>query len=284
MSIALYISIVVATVGAAERRLSPDPVAKDDGTASTVGVSETGSWPDETNTGTLADVPLRPSGNLVVSVRGTLVTNLDIFGSVEINAPDVTLMNSRVRNAGFDVIRIKPGISGVTIQDCEIDGRGSGNEGSNGIRGSGTFLRNNIKNVENGITLDGSATIKDNYIHDLRASGSPHYDGIQIDGGVSNVTISHNTVINLNGQTSAVMIDNYFGPISNIQIENNRLIGGGYTVYSDGQFGDAKISGVVFLNNRLRKGYWGYHSFVKNEPVWRGNVDDITGKSLGQNG
>jgi hypothetical protein len=228
-----------------------------------------------------AGAALKPSGNLVISVPGAVVTNLDIVGSVEINAPDVTLMNSRARNAGFDVIRIKPGISGVTIHDCEIDGIGTGNDGSNGIRGSGTFLRNNIQNVENGITLDGSATIRDNYIHDLRASGAAHYDGIQIDGGISNVTISHNSIINPHGQTSAVMIDNYFGAISNILVENNRLIGGGYTVYADGQFTDAAISGVAFINNRLGKGYWGYHSFVRNAPVWRGNVDNATGRPLG---
>ncbi len=251
--------------------------------AAPAGAPESGRWPDETNTGVPAGTALKPSGNLVISVPGAVVTNLDIRGSVEINASGVTLKNSRARNAGFDVIRIKPGRSDVIIQDCEIDGVGTGNDGSNGIRGSGTFLRNNIQNVENGITLDGSATIRDNYIHDLRASGAPHYDGIEIDGSISNVTISHNTVVNPHGQTSAIMIDNYFGPISNILVENNRLVGGGYTVYSDGQFNDAAISGVAFINNRLGKGYWGYRSFVKNAPVWRGNVNDVTGRPLGPN-
>jgi hypothetical protein len=278
----LFSAVAAVPVIAQDLRLAANPVAKDGGAADVVETSENGTWPDETNTGVPASVTLKPSGSVVVSIRGAVVANLDVLGSVEINAADVTLMNSRMRNAGYDVIRIKAGISGVTIQDCEIDGVGTDNDGSNGIHGSGTFLRNNIKNVENGITLDGSATIRDNYIHDLRASGAPHYDGIQIDGGISNVAIIHNTVVNLNGQTSAVMIDNYFGPISNIQVENNRLVGGGYTVYSDGQFRDAPISGVAFINNRLRKGYWGYHSFVKNAPVWRGNVDDVTGRPLGR--
>jgi hypothetical protein len=169
----------------------------------------------------------------------------------------------------------------VTIQGCEIDGVGTGNDGSNGIRGSGTFRGNNIYNVENGITLDGSATIEDNYIHDLLASGSPHYDGIQIDGGISNVVIRHNTVINGHTQTAAVMIDNYFGPISDIVVTRNRLIGGGYTVYSDGQFNGGPITGVSFVDNRMGKGRWGYRSVVKNTPVWRGNVDDVLGRPLG---
>ncbi len=35
--------------------------------------------------------------------------------------------------------------------------------------------------------------------------------------------------------SSAVMIDNYFGPISNITVDNNLLVGGGDTIYVDGQ-------------------------------------------------
>ncbi len=242
--------------------------------------SDTPRWPDQTNTGVLAGHALRPSEPLRIKTPGVTVTDLDIKGSVEILASNVTLKNSRIRNAGFDVVRIHPGATGVVVENCEIDGVGTGNDGSNGIRGAGLFLRNNIYNVENGITLDGSAIIRGNYIHNLLASGKPHYDGIQIDGGVSDVTIEYNTVVNQHGQTSTVMIDNYFGPISNIRVENNRLIGGGYTVYSDGQFRTDLISGVSFINNRLQKGYWGYHSFVKNDPVWRGNVNDATGEPL----
>lgn len=240
-----------------------------------------GKWPDASNTGVPAGTTLLPSGNLVITQPGTVISGLDIQGAVDIDAPNVTLKESRIRAARFDVVRVKPGITGVTIQDCEIDGIGTGNDGSNGIRGSGTFLRNNIHNVENGITLDGGATIQDNYIHDLLASGAPHYDGIQIDGGVSNVLIRHNTIINPHAQTAAVMIDNYFGPIDEITVDNNRLIGGGYTVYSDGQFSGGPITAVTFTNNRLGKGRWGYSSFVGNKPAWHNNVDDATGRNLG---
>lgn len=238
------------------------------------------AWPDEGNSGVPAGTTLKPSGSIVITEAGAVVSGLDIRGTVDINASNVKLMNSRIRGARFDIVRIKRGAENVVVQDCEIDGVGTDNDGSNGIRGAGTFLRNNIYHVENGITLDGSATIEGNYIHDLLASGSPHYDGIQIDGGISDVTIRRNTVINPYTQTSAVMIDNYFGPISNITVEQNRLIGGGYSVYSDGQFNGGTISGVSFVENRLGKGHWGYRSVVKNTPVWRGNVDDVTGRDL----
>ncbi|MEH2475594.1 hypothetical protein V1281_003231 [Nitrobacteraceae bacterium AZCC 2161] len=238
-------------------------------------------WPDETNTGVPADTKLEPSGDLVITKAGTVITGLDILGTVQINAPNVTLKNCKVTAANWSVVKIAPGVTGAVIQNCEINGRGrSGADGSCGINGQGTFLNNNIYNVENGINLTGSSVIQGNYIHGLLAPGSPHYDGIQIDGGVSDVNISHNTVINDQGGVSTIMIDNGFGAISNILVENNRLIGGGFTVYSDGQFKDAAITGVAFINNRLGKGHWGFHSFVKNAPVWRGNVDDATGRPL----
>jgi hypothetical protein len=241
----------------------------------------TGGWPDAMNTGVPAGMSLLPSGDLVISKDGAVVSGLDIQGAVDVNASNVTLKNSRIRTTRFDVVRIKPGMKGVVLQDCEIDGVGTGNDGSNGIRGAGTFLRNNIHHVENGITLDGTAVIQDNYIHGLLASGSPHYDGIQIDGDISNVTITHNTVINSYNQTSAVMIDNYYGPISNIIVDNNLLVGGGYTVYSSAQFTGGPVTGVSFTNNRMGKGRWGYRAVTKNTPAWHGNVDNATGRDLG---
>ena len=62
-----------------------------------------------------------------------------------------------------------------------------------------TFLRNDIHHVENGVYLTGGTNIliQDNYIHDLQSNWSgPHYDGIATGGGVSNIIIRHNTIIN----------------------------------------------------------------------------------------
>jgi hypothetical protein len=278
----LLIPVVAgAPILARDIRSSATQVANDEHVAPPSDTPESERWPDETNTGVPADVTLTPSGDLVITKAGAVVSGLDILGTVQINAPNVTLKNCKVTAANWSVVKIATGVTGTVVQNCEINGRGSsGADGSCGINGEGTFLNNNIYNVENGINVTGSSSIQGNYIHGLLAPGSPHYDGIQIDGGVSNVNINHNTIINDHGQVSAVMIDNGFGAISNIVVENNRLIGGGFTVYSDGQFRDAVISGVAFINNRLRKGYWGYHSFVKNAPVWRGNVDDRTSRPL----
>ena len=242
----------------------------------------TSGWPSAANTGVPAGVTLTPSGSLIINTPGAVISGLDIRGSVYINAPNVTLINCKITSTDFYVVKVNTGITGAVIQNCDINGVGTGNDGSSGIAGQGTFIGNNIYNVENGITLQGNnSLIQDNYIHDLKASGSPHYDGIQIDGGISNATISHNTIINNNNQTAAVMIDNYFGPISNITVDNNILVGGGYTIYSDAQFSGGSISGVSITNNHIGGGYWGDTNFNKSNPVYTGNVQD--GLALSQN-
>lgn len=236
--------------------------------------TSTGGWADATNTGVPAGVTLTASGDLVITKAGTVISGLDIHGTVYIDAPNVTLIDCKVTSASFSVVQIAQGVTGAVVQNCEINGVGTGNDGSNGISGQGTFIGNNIYNVENGINVTGASVIQNNYIHGLQASGSPHYDGIQIDGGVSNVTISHNTVINQWGQTSAIMIDNYFGPISNISVDNNLLSGGGYTVYTDAQFTGGSISGVSFTNNHIGAGQYGATDFNKASPTYTGNVND----------
>jgi hypothetical protein len=246
--------------------------------------AQTACWPDGTNTGVPPGTTLTPSGSITITTAGAVVSGLDISGTVNINANNVTFRNSRVRSSSFAIVRVQAGRTGVVIENVEINGVGSGNDGNHGIAGEGAMIRRvNIYNVENGITPQSSNTamlIEDRYIHDLRASGAPHYDGIQIDGGLRNITIRHNTVHNQNNQTAAVMIDNYFGSISNVMVTNNRLLGGGYTVYSDGQFNGGSITGVSFTNNRLKRGYYGYKSIQNNSPVWSGNVDDVTGQPV----
>jgi hypothetical protein len=243
------------------------------------------NFPNAANTGVPAGVTLKPAGPLTISTPGAVVSGLDVSGPVYISAPNVTLENSRITAAGYSVVKIEPGVTGVVIRNNEINGTGTHNDGSNGITGAGTFVGNNIYNVENGIALnDSHALIEGNYIHDLQASGSPHYDGVQIDGNIADVAIRGNSIVVDHDQTSAVMVDNYFGPISNVKIEGNFLAGAGYTVYSDGKFNGGPISGVSFLDNTMLKGQWGYVLARDNVPAWSGNVDAAAGRVIGLNG
>nr|WP_249787651.1 Ig-like domain-containing protein [Bradyrhizobium sp. NBAIM20] len=70
------------------------------------------------------------------------------------------------------------------------------------------------------------------------------------------------------------MIDNYFGPVSNVVVDNNLLYGGGYNIYSSAQFNGGPVTGVSITNNHMGGGYWGPTAFTGNSPVYTGNVDD----------
>jgi Bacterial Ig-like domain len=237
------------------------------------------AWPDSTNTGVPDGVTLTPyNGDLIINTPGAVISGLDIHGAVVINAANVTVMNCKITcspSETVSVVYVTAAGAGATVQDCELNGVGA--PGVKGIIGYGTFLRNDIHDSEDGIFVDnGNGTlIQDNYIHDLRSNWSgPHYDGIQIEGGVSNIVVRHNTVINSHDDTSAVMIDNNFGAISNVTVDNNLLVGGGYTIYVDGQFNSSPVTGVSITNNHMGSGSAGVTNFNRTSPIYSGNVND----------
>ena len=223
------------------------------------------------------------SGPVVVDTPGAVIDALDIQGSLTINADDVTVRRSRVAASTYVIIRVKAGLHGVLIEDVDVDGLGpDGKEGSNGIEGPARILRTHVFGVENGIKPYGGSVIEDSWISDLSAPGrDPHIDGIEIDGA-SDILVRGNLVdLGDWGQTSAVMIDNYGAPATRIVVQGNRLLGGGYTVYSDGRFDGGPVTGIAFIDNRLGKGKWGYGSIDRSKPDWSGNVDDVTGAAVG---
>jgi Right handed beta helix region len=236
-------------------------------------------YPNATNTGVPPGTALAASGSLVINTPGTVIDARDISGTLFINANNVTVTRTRVRSADWWVIKVEAGRTGVVIEDCEVDGL-TGPEGQFGIVGPATVRRCDIHHTSDGIVPFSGSLIEANYIHDLAGTGNPHYDGIQFDGGNSNIVIRGNTVINDYGQTSAVMINNYFGPIRNVSVEDNRLIGGGYTVYSDGMFSGGPITGVSFTDNRMGEGQWGYALIRNNTITESGNIDDNTGAPI----
>lgn len=248
--------------------------------APTTSVAPSGSWPSAANTGVPAGVTLTPSGGMTITTPGTVIDGKDISGTINVHANNVTIRNSRVRGSGFALVWIAGGVTGTRIEDCDLDGMKS-SAGSMGVWGPATVLRNDIVGVENAVAPGSGSVVQDNYIHALGAPGSPHIDGIQIDGGLSNITIRHNTIDMTEwSQTATVMIDNYFGPISNMSVDNNLLKGAGFTVYSDGQFSGGSITGVKFTNNAFVRGYWGYALIRNNSVTQSGNYDYSSGKAI----
>ena len=206
----------------------------------------------------------------------------------------MTIRNSRIVGSAFHVVNVADGVTGTRIEHVEIDGKGTaGTAGSNGIYGQVTVVAANIFGVENAVVPSSGSTIRDSWVHNLRSGGDPHYDGIQVDGARSNITIEHNTIdMRELPSTGAVMLDNYFGALDNVTVNNNRLMGGGWTTYLDARFGrpgypgkGGAVTNIRYTNNRICCGQWGYASidtFSGDSLTGTGNVDDATGRAIPQ--
>lgn len=231
-------------------------------------------FPDASTTGVPAGTALKAyTGPMTITKDGTVIENAIINGSLRITADNVVIKNSVIKYSGTWGIDAE-GAKNVTIQNNDITGPGYSGIANAAILGSGNFSGNDISKSENGIVLQGGAsTVKGNYIHDLEAAGSdPHYDGISVQGGQNGVLIEGNTVIGRD--TSDVFIKNDFGPIANVKVTGNLLLGdSGYPIYVDGRANGGPITGVTITNNHLEMGGYGYYSVDSSNPTISDNVE-----------
>jgi hypothetical protein len=233
-------------------------------------------YPTSLTTGVPEGVTLTSSGDVVVTKAGAVVEGLDIRGTVIIQADNVTIKNCNIKFSGDFGVYVDAG--GASVINCDIDGQGTAKPGSMGIAGSGTFINNDIRGVENGIAVWwGGTTVRGNYIHDLKGPGSdPHYDGIQIMGGnIDGVLVEGNTI--LTRDTSAIFCDNMAGSLSNITIRQNYLDGPcSFPLYFDGAKSSYPMKNIVWEENYIGKGVYGFEYITPdsygNTPSRSGNI------------
>ena len=243
-------------------------------------------YPDASNTGVQAGVQLTTyTGHLTISTPGQVVSGLIITGGVQISASNVTLENCiiEVPSSSPWNVGVSSGLTGVTIKNCEIIGAGSsGPTGSYGIYVQGnsqvTINSVNMHDIGQGLVLnDGRVTLENSYIHDLRAGSGTHYEDIGYFGAAKSSTfflnIQHNTLINQQIQTASVFLQNYFGPLNNVTVNDNILVGGDYTVYVDGSY-SYPTSNISITNNHMGAGIYGITDFIKSSPTYTGNLND----------
>jgi hypothetical protein len=242
-------------------------------------VSHLCGFPDVTNTGVPAGTTLTSSGSISVTTGGAVVDAKNVSGSIEVHASNVTIKRTKVTGGGIYPIRIFPGFSNVTVEDVEVDGDSSCGR-SVQPDGSGTLLmlRMNVSGCEDGVQMSDNNTLQDSYIHNLRFSSTSHNDGVQQNGGSSDV-VRHNTIFNPHNETSCVNFTTDFGGISNITIDHNLLSGGNYTVYSRSG-GNGNPTGVKVTNNHFGRWYVFGLLSADGSVSESGNVWDDTGAAV----
>lgn len=249
------------------------------------------AFPDANCTGVLAGTTLTPSGGMTINTAGTIINARDISGPVVVNAPNVTIRNSRIRTNAMWVIENNS--TGLIVEDSEILNQPVAGQKNchNGI-GSNNFTirRSEIAGCENAVDIGGgdNVTLVDNYIHDLDTTGpshvwgnEPHTDGIQMAPGSDNIVVRHNWIDpSPGGGVTSAIIMGVNGSQSNVIIEENYLDGRGasYAVYANRQ-----TSPNIFINrNHMGKGY-GYTACVKlgvTVAEFNSNRDLVTGAAI----
>jgi hypothetical protein len=241
-------------------------------------------FPDASTTGVPPGTTLTPSGGMTINAAGTVVDRRDISGPVVVNAPNVTIRNSRIRTTAFWAIDNNS--TGLVIEDSEIDGLGANGTciGSDNF----TVRRADIRGCENGFNIccNGNVLIEDSYIHDLTTANEAHTDGAQIGQGASDIVFRHNTIIPQSSgparSTSCIIMWNGDNPQNTrVQIVYNRLIGTGtaYALYTPRQSADQ----IYINNNRFRSGVFGVTDNARvgvTVTEFDGNAYDDTGRPV----
>lgn len=208
-----------------------------------------------------------------ITTDGTTLSNVQVNGQLTIRAANVTLDNVQVNASGTYGVLVEG--KNLQITDSTIKGSGgtlAGLAAANG--GSFTAKRIDVSGTEDGVRLADNCTLQDSYVHDLQGSSTSHFDAVTADG-FTGWNISHNTILNQNGQTAAVWVgDPRYAPGSGV-LKGNLLGGGGYTIYG----GPGTSAGIQVVDNAFttryfsRSGFYGVvAAWSTTNTTWSGNT------------
>jgi hypothetical protein len=221
-------------------------------------------------------------GDLTVTVPGTVLDGELVTGDVAVRAKNVTIRNSWVYgsinnqafagNLGIDY-------SGLLVEDTDIGPpTGDGGPPFPAILVSGyTMRRVHVHNVAEGPRVADfnnpalgpveQVTIEDSLIQ-IRRGDCSHNDGIQGFGEPPRAIIRHNTIDTRDSgpdcTTGAIFIGNDNPDL--ITVENNLLMGGGYTMRIGGPGPDGPGGTYDHVSgNRIVDGTWGFGPAVVDD-------------------
>lgn len=147
---------------------------------------------------------------------------------------NVTIRNVRVLGTSHYGIWVPPDlgsqVKGLLIEDVEIKGVSGSRSAGLVHYGRWTARRVDISGYQDAVKMGTGQRLEASWLHDLYHPEGAHNDGVQVQSGSGGV-IRGNNIENPFTQTSAIMLQTNFGPISDYVIEGNRLSGGGYTMY-----------------------------------------------------
>jgi hypothetical protein len=202
-------------------------------------------YPDPSNTGVPSGVPLRASGSLTITQPGTVVSGLQVTGTIDILANNVTIENTRVIQnqscgptdaCGNSAIQIESGLTGVVIKNVETASV-PGDTCEHDIRNTGSSLTIEgayLHACDSNVYAAGPTVLKNSYGVAGIAISSDHIENIYFDE--TSFSAIHDTLLNPVDQT-AVIFGNSGGGIdvtnctNQLTVLESLLAGGGYSLY-----------------------------------------------------
>jgi hypothetical protein len=244
--------------------------------------------PGETNTGVPAGTVLTNSGSLTISVAGQVVDSKNVAGSINVNANDVMIRNSRIQGATGTLygIKVADGVTGTKVLHSEVSTVGGGYTGISMSNGCAT----NVHHWQNGLTIGGNMTVQANYVHALLDTDpAAHYDDIEVYSGNNTRIWGNQLLVNdpsgkWRGETGALNITAEFSNIDNVEANGNWFGGGSYSLYVRRSGSKPyRYTNVTIRNNRWLRGTYQFGTHSIDDPVtWSGNVFDDNGQVIGQ--
>jgi hypothetical protein len=220
-------------------------------------------------------------GDLIVTRPGSVIDQMLVNGSIVVQAADVHIKRSKVlATAGsYWVIRQAPGATGLTIEDSELDGRGS-HDGIKQEAAGLTVRRTQIRRVDTGVSVGDRGDVEDCTITEVAA-------GVGTSTGGTQITIRNNTITTAKSSVEAAIgLYTTDGDLRAVTVEGNRLAGGNYTFHVGEGPGAQEIAA---RNNRFGRSVHpqgglygpvaGWNAQAKGN-AWTGNVWDDTGAPI----
>lgn len=223
-------------------------------------------FPNASNTG--AHGRLRVvSGDRTVTRDGTVLRNVEIRGSLTIDADHVLVRNVKVVSDGYWPVRVEG--RGVRLARSTFVGTA---DAQAALTGHFIGRRLNLHGAGDGARMSGGRLVN-SYIHHLADFDGAHNDGIDAYGPVK---IVHNTVLVETDQTSAIMLSEYGStPDSNVLVKNNLLGGGGFSFYGgapDTARGHEVVDNLFTTRFFPRSGYYGPVAYWRSAGnTWKNN-------------
>ena len=231
-------------------------------------------FPDASNTGVPKGMALKPSGSIEVKEDGAVISGLEVNGTIEVDADDVTIENTKVTLGGsgcgsqttcgnYD-LHIEDGSTGTVIRDSEFLAA-PGTTCEHSVRNSAgsdmKLIRVYMKGCDSNIY--GGGIVKDSYGLAQIAIADDHVENVYFDD--SRFIAIHDTLLNPVGQTAVIFGDSNGGEETSdcrnrITVRSSLLAGGGYSLYpcahAEGP-GTSKLTveGNHFARCKSKEGY-----------------------------